>query len=427
MLWNSIYMSNYKAYLRREPTFDEITGYLYTGQERIKYPDRRYTFLRDTPQMGVFDDYGTQELQQQEQDIEKEKMKQFTARRLASEQGITHAPPPKETPSQMTEESDTFYSPRGGGYKDEPSTQSIFRNVRRRFTSKTPDPDSQAVALADEIQRERDETQIQIYEQRSKMRDVASSALALTGTAVSHTAGALTTVAKKGLETLVLEPVQIYKEMVGHVAEEWKNLGEKTMDLARVAGPPILNAGMAVGKAAIKGLDNFAYNMELNARDLIGLSFNNMTMFMKASKPTFQMLANAIQEGMNAYQNTAGPGSEYQRALPPSDNTFALGGGSSLSSSSRPQSYGPGAPPPTHGTGIISYDTEDEWLKNGGHRGNLYDQLTKRPGYRQFLGIATASGHNVSGDTKIIKQKVMKMSREDMIKIILMLDGKLRN
>jgi hypothetical protein len=134
------------------------------------------------------------------------------------------------------------------------------------------------------------------------------------------------------------------------------------------------------------------------------------------------MLANAIQEGMSAYQSAAGPGSEYQRALPPTDYTYALGGGSSSSSSSRP-----GRPPPSFGTGNESYDTVDEWLEKGGHRGNLYDQLTKRPGYRQFLGIANASGHNVTGDTKIIKSKVMKMTKEDMARIILMLDGKLRN
>ena len=48
-------MSNYKAYLRKQPTYDEITGYIHFGQDRITYPDRSATFLRDSPYLGIYD------------------------------------------------------------------------------------------------------------------------------------------------------------------------------------------------------------------------------------------------------------------------------------------------------------------------------------------------------------------------------------
>jgi hypothetical protein len=86
-------MSNYKSYLRKQPTYDEITGYIHFGQERITYPDRSATFLRDSPYLGKYDGMGMQELEDQEQQIEKEKMKEATARELARNQGRTHIPP----------------------------------------------------------------------------------------------------------------------------------------------------------------------------------------------------------------------------------------------------------------------------------------------------------------------------------------------
>jgi len=57
-------MSNYKAYLRKQPTYDEITGYIHFGQDRITYPDRSATILRDSPYLGIYDGMGTQELEE---------------------------------------------------------------------------------------------------------------------------------------------------------------------------------------------------------------------------------------------------------------------------------------------------------------------------------------------------------------------------
>ena len=79
-------MSNYKAYLRKQPNFDEITGYIYFGQDRIRYPDRSATILRDSPYLGIYDGIGTHELEEQEEQVEKAKLMQAKAREVAKEE-----------------------------------------------------------------------------------------------------------------------------------------------------------------------------------------------------------------------------------------------------------------------------------------------------------------------------------------------------
>ena len=84
-------MSNYKTYLRKQPNYDEITGYIHFGQDRITYPDRSATFIRDSPYLGIYDGMGPQELEEQEQQIEKEKLKEISIKQLANDTGATRA------------------------------------------------------------------------------------------------------------------------------------------------------------------------------------------------------------------------------------------------------------------------------------------------------------------------------------------------
>jgi hypothetical protein len=88
-------MSNYKAYLRRQPTLDEITGYLHLGQDKITYPDRSATILRNSPYLGIYDGITFHELEDQEEQIEKERLKEAAAKELARKEKKTHDPPKK--------------------------------------------------------------------------------------------------------------------------------------------------------------------------------------------------------------------------------------------------------------------------------------------------------------------------------------------
>jgi hypothetical protein len=73
--------------LRKRPTFDGTLNYLQYGQETIKYPDRKATFLRESPDMGFLDNFVTAHLQEQERNMAKEPVKQARMRQMALEQG----------------------------------------------------------------------------------------------------------------------------------------------------------------------------------------------------------------------------------------------------------------------------------------------------------------------------------------------------
>ena len=73
--------------LRKKPTFDGTLNYLQYGQETIKYPDRKATFLRDSPDMGFLDNFVTAHLQEQERNMAKEPVTKARMRQMALEQG----------------------------------------------------------------------------------------------------------------------------------------------------------------------------------------------------------------------------------------------------------------------------------------------------------------------------------------------------
>jgi hypothetical protein len=75
--------------LRRKPTYNELINYLEFEQPKIKYPNRNATFLRNSPYLSQFDGGSWIDLEKQENDINKEKMKEVEVRRIATGQGTT--------------------------------------------------------------------------------------------------------------------------------------------------------------------------------------------------------------------------------------------------------------------------------------------------------------------------------------------------
>ena len=76
--------------LRKRQTYNEVVNYLENEQPKIKYPDRRATFLRNSPYLSQFDGDSWIDLDEQEQDINKEKLKQIQLREVSASQGQTH-------------------------------------------------------------------------------------------------------------------------------------------------------------------------------------------------------------------------------------------------------------------------------------------------------------------------------------------------
>jgi hypothetical protein len=78
-------MKSLKQSLRKKPTYDELINYLEVGQPKIKYPDRTATFLRNSPYLSIFDNDSFIDLEEQENRIEKEKLKEAEVKRITSE------------------------------------------------------------------------------------------------------------------------------------------------------------------------------------------------------------------------------------------------------------------------------------------------------------------------------------------------------
>jgi len=78
-----------KVGLRKRESYDEIVNYIQTDKTKIKYPDRKATFLMKTNQfLSLLDTDG---LDEQEQNIEKQKVAEVIARTTASTTGGTAA------------------------------------------------------------------------------------------------------------------------------------------------------------------------------------------------------------------------------------------------------------------------------------------------------------------------------------------------
>jgi hypothetical protein len=126
--------------LRKRPTYNELINYLEFEQPKIKYPDRRATFLRNSPYLTQFDGQSWIDLEKQENEINKEKMKEMEVRRTAGEEqstaqavraSLTQRQAPKLNVSMLF---DTGYDSGVDSYMDdmeEEEQRSLDENVRR--------------------------------------------------------------------------------------------------------------------------------------------------------------------------------------------------------------------------------------------------------------------------------------------------------
>ena len=76
--------------LRKRPNFDELVNYIEYKQPNIKYPNRIATFLRNSPYLSQFDGDSWIDLEEQENNILKEKLIQQQLITLSKEKGLTH-------------------------------------------------------------------------------------------------------------------------------------------------------------------------------------------------------------------------------------------------------------------------------------------------------------------------------------------------
>ena len=77
--------------LRKRPTYNEVIDYLELEQPKIKYPDRRATFLRNSPYLSQFDGDSWLDLETQENNIQEEQLRGIQIEQLAANSKQTHS------------------------------------------------------------------------------------------------------------------------------------------------------------------------------------------------------------------------------------------------------------------------------------------------------------------------------------------------
>ena len=110
----------------------------------------------------------------------------------------------------------------------------------------------------------------------------------------------------------------------------------------------------------------------------------------------------------------------------PTGPTQSLTSSSSSSSSTQPTPSGPPTSfsPQSHDTEFKSFDSIKEWKQKGGGKGGMVDQLYKRPDWGKFLGVVNSEGCFQADAGPELRKQLLRMTRDDIAKIILELDGK---
>jgi len=75
--------------LHKKPTFEQLINYI-DHQPKIKYPDRRATFLRNSHILGQFDGDSWIGLEQQQNNVLKEQLIQEALRKVSRDNGLTN-------------------------------------------------------------------------------------------------------------------------------------------------------------------------------------------------------------------------------------------------------------------------------------------------------------------------------------------------
>ena len=73
---------------RKRPTYEELINDIVVEQPKIKYPDRTATILRNSHYLSQFDG-NLLDLEEQEKNIDKQKLKEIEIRKIASEKKTT--------------------------------------------------------------------------------------------------------------------------------------------------------------------------------------------------------------------------------------------------------------------------------------------------------------------------------------------------
>jgi arsenate reductase-like glutaredoxin family protein len=392
------------------------------GPEGIKYPGRTATFLRNTHYLSRFDgDQSFINLEEQESNMSKERMIQEELRKMARTMGTTHS-----------------------GLLAESSTPKVDLSVAGDENTVTEAIDDvERIQGSTELQEraKRFNTQRQAKLQLGQLSDATESSLQQFQTPRDDDTPNLYTSEPKALEILN----KVKRRFRQKAPEVAMSIGSGALSVASAVGSGALNVAGAVLEAGQREFDNTVQDyMQLGSfikekvkEKLKDQSMNHVKHFLLSpTKPTFMDFMNALYEAKQAYPADSlleGPMTQQFKlgynTWDPTGSTKALTSSSSSSSSSSSTQPAPSGPPTSfspqsHDTDFKSFDSIKEWKEKGGGKGSMVDQLYKRPEWGKFLGVVNSKGFFQDDAGPELRKQLRRMSRDDIAKIILQLDGK---
>ena len=147
---------------RKRPTYEELINDIVVEQPKIKYPDRTATILRNSHYLSQFDG-NLLDLEEQEKNIDKQKLKEIEIRKIASE---------KKTTAGLLRTSRKSISIQTGGIRNTESSSSGVQTETYRPTTTTGDTQTDP-PVETETQTERPKTRQAPTDTRTQIFDIA--------------------------------------------------------------------------------------------------------------------------------------------------------------------------------------------------------------------------------------------------------------
>ena len=361
----------YKNQLRKRPTYDEVIDYIEAKQPKVKYPNRLATQILNTPQMSQFLGDGNVNMRLQQEEMLKQQMLSLELERA----GIS------------TREAKAL------------STQTGNATAETEYY----DLDSDVEHVGETLNKE----ETKQLEKKGTMAQEAATHLAM--------------------ETVPEETAHKTAERLRKVAG---TLGQGVVSVASTLGQgvsSVLDAGQEMYDFNTQFYKNAAQSIVQSVSSSARSNIKHL--FEKTQKLNFDDVLKALQEAAkrkptsdNFLTDAIDRNVRLGKTLPdwnPSNPTLSLSSSSSSSQAAQASQTAQSSTP-----NYVSYNTISEWETKGKTKGLLVEQVYMRPNWADFLGVVNASGFHKADSGGELRQKLGKMTRKDLAKLLLHLDGK---
>ena len=370
----------YKNQLRKRPTYDEVIDYIEAKQPKVKYPNRLATQILNTPQMSQFLGDGNVNMRLQQEEMLKQQMLSLELERA----GIStrEAKALSTQTGNATAETEYYYLDSDVEHVGETLNKEETKQLEKKGTM------AQEAATHLAMETVPEETAHKTAERLRKVAGTLGQGVVSVGSALGQGAVSAASTLGQGVSS-VLDAGQ---EMYDFNTQFYKN-----------AAQSIVQSVSSSARPNIKHL--FEKTQKLNFDDVLKA-------LQKAAKRKPKS-DNFLMDALNRNVRLGKTLPDWNQSNP----TLSL---SSSSSQAAQASQTTQSSTPNY----VSYNTISEWETKGKTKGLLVEQVYMRPNWADFLGVVNASGFHKADSGGELRQKLGKMTRKDLAKLLLHLDGK---